>query len=161
MKTNIILFKFFDFDTNTTGNRDGVTEIDGDIIVTLSGVSGLGLSQLGPTGGEAPNLISVGLNCIDTISFTVKASAIEIDDVLADSFQTKVNNNDDPDSVEYMLDVKDVSGFKFIQVFNDLHEKVLQVKSKSAEASRLKKGLYFFKDLQFSAVQKPNSMNDK
>lgn len=154
MKTNITLFTSFDVNMNTAYDKGDITEIVDDITVTLSGGSGLELSPVSPIGGEAPNLTSVGLDC-DAISFTVKASAIEFDDLSVNSFQTAWSNDDDPNSVNYMLHIKEVSGSRFIRVYNNLRQKVvLQSKNKSIDTSHLKKGLYFFKDLQFSRVKK-------
>lgn len=154
MKTNIILFTLFDADRNTTDNRDDIIEKMDAITVTLSGGSGFELSPVSPIGGEAPNFTSVGLNCVDAISFAVKASTIEFDDLSINSFQTW-SNDDDPNSVNYMLHIKDVSGLKLIRVYNNLRQKVvLQSKNKSIDTSHLKKGLYFFKDLRLSRVQK-------
>ncbi|GAA3613117.1 hypothetical protein Q4Q39_03835 [Flavivirga amylovorans] len=148
MKANIILFTLFDFDQNTNNNRDNITKIIDDITVTLSGCSRLELSP-GSIRGEAPNLTSVGLNGINAMSFTVKESAIEYDDLSVNSFQTWSNDNDS-NSVAYMLHIKDVSGLKFIRVYNDLRQKVLQIKG--IDASHLTKGLYFFKNLRFSRL---------
>ncbi|TGV04583.1 hypothetical protein [Flavivirga rizhaonensis] len=149
MKANIILFTLFDFDQNTNNNRDNITKIIDDIAVTLSGCSRLELSP-GSIRGEAPNLTSVGLNCINAMSFTVKESAIEYDDLSVNSFQQTWSNDNDPNSVSYMLHIKDVSGLKFIRVYNNLRQKVLQIKG--IDASHLTKGLYFFKYLRFSRL---------
>ena len=145
----------FDFDRYTTDNRDDITERMDGITVTLSGGSGL---ELAPLGGEGPSLISVDLNWVDVISFTVSASAIEFDDLSVNSFETWSNDDDYraqkasacPNSVAYMLHIKDVSGLKLIRVYNNFGQKVLQSKNKSADVSHLTKGLYFFKDLQVS-----------
>ena len=149
----------FDFDRYPTDNRDDITEMMDGITVTLSGGSGL---ELAPLRGEAPSIISVDLNWVDVISFTVSASAMEFDDLSVNSFQTWSNDADYraqktsacPNSVAYMLHIKDVSDFKFIRVYDNFGQKVLQSKTKSADVSHLTKGLYFFKDLQVSRVQK-------
>ncbi|GAA3622289.1 hypothetical protein [Flavivirga jejuensis] len=150
MKKNINLFALFDSGTNTMDNRDDTSEeIIDDIIVTLSG----GPAPVSPIGDEPPNLISVGLHNTDVISFTVKASALKFDDLSVNYFQT-CSNNDDSNSPEYMLHIKEVSGLKFIRVYNNLRQKMLQSKIKKSDAKHLKKGLYFFENLRFSRVQK-------
>ncbi len=149
----------FDFDTYTTDNSNDIVETMDAITVTLSGGSGL---ELSPLGGEARSIISADLNWIDVISFTVRASAIEFDDLSVNSFETRSNNDDYgqqeasacPNSISYMLHIKDVPGLKFIRVYNNFGQKVLQSKNKSIDVNHLKKGLYFFKDLQVSRVQK-------
>ena len=152
----------FDFDRYTTDNRDDITEMMDGITVTLSGGSGL---ELAPLGGEAPSIISVDLNWVDVISFTVSASAIEFDDLSVNSFQTWSNDDDRAqktsacsNSVAYMMHIKDVSGLKLIRVYNNFGQKVLQSKTKSADVSHLRKGLYFLKDLHVSRVQKLNEL---
>ncbi|MDO5970412.1 hypothetical protein Q4Q35_11410 [Flavivirga aquimarina] len=153
MKTHIFLFTLSNFNANTTSNRDDITETTDDIVVTLSGGSGLDLFPVSPIGGDGcPNIISVGFN-IDVISFVVKASEIEFDYLSVNSFQTKPDA-DDPDSVSYMLNVKDVSGFKLMEIYDEFGQMVLQGKNKRGAVSRLAKGMYFFKDLQFSRKQK-------
>ena len=149
----------FDFDRYTTDNRDDITEMVDGITVTLSGGSGF---ELAPLRGEGPSIISVDINWVDVISFTVSASAIEFDDLSVNSFQTWSNDANYraqkpsacSSSVAYMLHIKDVSGLKLIRVYNNFRQKVLQSTTKSANVSHLTKGMYFFKDLHVSRVQK-------
>ncbi len=153
MKTNITLFALLDLNVNPADDRDDIPEAIDDIIITLSSGSGVELSPVGSKGDDAPNLISVDQNHIDTVSFTVKASAIEFDYVPSNSLQIS-SNDKDPEEEGYLLHVKEVAGSKFVRIYNDLRQMVLQSKHKSIHASHLKKGLYFFKDLRFSRVQK-------
>ena len=150
----------FDLDTNTADNSLDIKDMADGITVTLSGGSGPELSPVGPVGGKAPNLTSADLNCIDAISFTVRAPATGFGDLPESPFQGLSHEDERPqktlvcpDEVAYMVHIKDVPGSKLIRVYDSSGEKVLQGKDKSGDADHLRKGLYFFKYLRACRVQ--------
>ncbi len=141
-------------------NMNSILPMEGsgsDVNYIIARVDGSGVSPVNVslTGGGAPGLVPVDLNWTGVTSFTVTASAtsnIAFDDlsVNASASLSTVQSNYEfqkvlvfPNPVENVLYVKNISGLKSLNLYNDLGQLVLKSRQDNIDVSNLSKGIYF------------------